>query len=285
MGPNTSPLSGREGKLCSNAQIKERLLREKQINLGLNIEEDKNSSNFTVAGRGELHLSILIETMRREGFELEISRPQVIYKTINGVVNEPFEEVTVDIPTEFIGVVTEEMAKRKGEMINMTTLPSGNTRVVYKVSSQNLLGVRNRLLTATRGTVLLNTFLLGYFPRVSKIESKRSGALVAVASGKSLSYGLENAQGRGALFIGPGEDIYEGMVVGISSREMDIEVNVCKAKKQTNVRSETADIAIQLTPPMRLSLEQALDSISDDELLEVTPKNIRIRKIDLTARF
>src|SRR3989338_456546 len=283
VGPNTSPLSGREGKLCSNAQIKERLLREKQINLGLNIEEDKNSSNFTVAGRGELHLSILIETMRREGFELEISRPQVIYKTINGVVNEPFEEVTVDIPTEFIGVVTEEMAKRKGEMINMTTLPSGNTRVVYKVSSQNLLGVRNRLLTATRGTVLLNTFLLGYFPRVSKIESKRSGALVAVASGKSLSYGLENAQGRGALFIGPGEDIYEGMVVGISSREMDIEVNVCKAKKQTNVRSETADIAIQLTPPMRLSLEQALDSISDDELLEVTPKNIRIRKKYLLA--
>ncbi|MBI4067547.1 translational GTPase TypA, partial [Candidatus Gottesmanbacteria bacterium] len=283
IGPNTSPLSGREGKLCSSAQIKERLLREKQINLGLRIEEDSQSANFSVTGRGELHLSILLETMRREGFELEVSKPQVVYKTIDGILSEPFEEVTIDVATDFIGTITQDLAQRKGEMLNMSVHAHDVTRLEYKVSSQNLLGLRNRLLTATRGTAILNTYFIGYFPKSLRMEVKRNGALIAFAPGTSLSFGLANAQERGTLFIGPGEEVYSGMVVGVSTRDKDIEVNVCKAKKQTNVRSENADIAVQLTPPTVLSLEQALDFIGDDELLEITPKNLRLRKKYLSA--
>ncbi len=282
VGPNTSPLSGKEGKFFSSAQIKERLLKEKETNLGLNIDQDPAGSNFIISGRGELHLSILLETMRREGFELEVAKPQVIYKTFDNVISEPFEEVTIDVESQFVGVISEEMAKRKGTMVNMHQL--GNiTRIVYKISSQNLLGIRNSLLTKTRGTALIHTFLLGYFPKSSKMTITRNGALLAIQSGTSLSYGLGNAQERGLLFVGPGEKIYEGMVVGLSTRDKDIEVNVTKAKKQTNVRSENADIAIQLTPPIRLDLEQALDTIIEDELLEITPQNIRIRKKILSS--
>lgn len=278
IGPNTSPFSGKEGKLCSSAQIKERLTKEKETNLGLRITEDPNSSNFEVCGRGELHLAILIETMRREGFELSISKPQVIYKMIDGVESEPFEEVTVDVESTFVGVITEEFAKRKAQMVNMLTLNSSTTRFVYKVSSQNLLGIRNSLLTKTRGTAVLSSFFLGFMPKGQKMELTRNGAIIAFSGGISLSFGLENAQTRGTLFIGPGVPVYEGMIVGVSNREMDMEINVCKGKKLTNVRSETADIAISLTPPTKLTLEQALDFIAEDELLEVTPKNIRIRK-------
>jgi GTP-binding protein len=283
IGPNTSPLSGKDGKYCSSAQIKERLTRERETNLGLRIKEDPQSANFIVAGRGELHLAILIETMRREGFEMEISKPQVIYKTVNGIFSEPYEEVTIDVSREYVGTITEELAKRKGEMLNMQSIQNEITRFVYKVSSQNLLGLRNILMTKTRGTALLNTYFIGYFPKAGTVERQRNGMLIAFSSGISLSFGLENAQERGALFIGPDVAVYEGMIVGESARDKDIEVNVCKAKKQTNVRSETADIAIQLTPPIILSLEQALDFISEDELLEVTPKNIRIRKKYLTS--
>ena len=277
VSPNTSPLSGREGKLCSSAQIKGRLIKEKEINLGLRVEEDPRSSNFTVCGRGELHLSILFETMRREGFEFEVSKPQVIYKTIDGIICEPFEEVTIDVGNDFVGIITAEMGKRKGEMADMKG-EGTFTRFVYKISSQNLLGIRNSLLTKTRGTATLSPYFLGYFKAGAKMESKRNGAVIATQSGTSLSFGLANAQERGTLFIGPGEDVYEGMVVGISNRSDDLEINVCKAKKQTNVRSETADIAIQITPATKLALEQALDFVGEDELLEITPKNLRLRK-------
>lgn len=276
ISPNTSPLSGREGKFCTSRQINERLLKEKETNLGLKIEE--TGGVFTVSGRGELHLAVLIETMRREGFELQISKPEVIYRQIDSVTCEPFEEITLDFHKDFMGTVTEELSLRKAQMLDMTTFKEDYVRAVYKISSQNLIGIRNRLLIKTKGTILLNTYFLGYFPKGEKMGYSRNGALVAVKSGVSLSYGLANAQERGTLFVGPGEDVYEGMVVGTSTREDDIEVNVCKAKKQSNVRSETADIAIQLTPPMKMDLEEALDFIAEDEFLEVTPKNIRIRK-------
>ncbi|MCL4387011.1 MAG: translational GTPase TypA [Patescibacteria group bacterium] len=284
IGPNTSPFLGKEGKFCSSAQIKERLLREKETNLGLKIEQDTESSNFVVSGRGELHLAVLIETMRREGFEMQVSKPQVIYKTIDGQVCEPFEEVTIDVGKEYIGTITEELSKRKGEMVSMDQEPHDMTRFVYKISSQNLLGIRNVLLTKTRGTALINTYFLGYFPKSSgKVEQTRNGVIIVSESGTTLSYGLENAQERGTLFVGPGIPVYEGMIVGVTPRDKDIEVNVCKGKKQTNIRSSTSDIAIQLTPPVELSLEQALDFIADDEILEVTPKNIRMRKKYLSA--
>lgn len=278
IGPNTSPLSGREGTLKSSAQIKERLLKEKETNLGLRIEPDPASSNFTVAGRGELHLAVLIETMRREGFELQVGKPEVILKTVDGVVCEPFEDVTIDVPTEFVGVITEELAKRRGEMLHMVPVNDTTTRFVYSVSTRNLLGIRNIMLTRTRGTALLSTYFTGYKPRQPSIDSHRNGAMIATNTGISSSYGLENAQERGMLFVGPGESIYEGMVVGISSRPLEVEINVCKEKKQTNMRSSGADQAIQLTPPKILELEEAIDLLDDDEFLEVTPKSIRIRK-------
>lgn len=278
ISPNSSPFSGREGKFVTSSQIKERLLQEKETNIGLRISENILGSNFIVAGRGELHLAVLIETMRREGFELEVSKPQVIYKTIDGVITEPYEEVTIDVATDFIGVITQELAKRQGDLIDMRSEPNNMTRFVYKISSANFLGIRNSLRSRTRGTAIINSYLLGYFPKKNRLESSRNGALVAIKSGTSLSYGLENAQERGILFIGPGVAVYEGMVVGAASRDFDIEVNVCKGKKLTNVRSENADIAVRLTPPVILSLEQALDFITEDELLEVTPKSLRIRK-------
>lgn len=284
VGPNTSPFLGKEGKLLSSSQIKDRLLKEKETNLGLKIEQDEGSSNFSVSGRGELHLAVLIENMRREGFELEISKPQVIYKTIDGKVCEPYEEVTIDVGKDYIGAISEEFAKRKATMINMTQEPGDVTRFVYKVSSKNLLGIRNVLLTKTRGTVELNTFFLGYFPKIdSSIEQERPGVLISFDTGTALSYGLENAQDRGTLFIKPNTPVYEGMIIGISTREHDMEINVTKGKKMTNVRASTSDMSVQIDTPTELSLEQALDFINADELLEVTPQNIRLRKRYLTA--
>ncbi len=282
IGPNTSPLSGKEGKLCTSRQIRDRLWKEKETNLGLRIEEDGSGSSFMVAGRGELHLAVLIETMRREGFELQISKPEVIEKDIDGVVSEPFEEITIDVATEYVGIITEELAKRKAKLLSME--PHGSImRFVYTISSGNLLGIRNSLLTKTRGTVVINTFFLGYQPKGQTMNQSRNGALIAVQAGPALSYGLENAQERGTLFIGPGEIVYEGMAVGVSTRDHDIEVNVCKGKKLTNIRSASADMVIQLTPPTEISLERALDFINEDELLEVTPLHIRMRKKYLSA--
>jgi len=285
IGPNTSPFSGREGKYCTSRQIKDRLEKEKQTNLGLKIEPDPEGVNYVVYGRGELHLAILIETMRREGFELQVSKPQVIYKKIDGVINEPFEEVTIDVDKDYMGLVTEEFGKRKGEMINMIT--TGNTtRLIYKISDQNLLGVRSSLLTKTRGTAILSSYFLGYLPRGTKMESTRNGALISVKPGVAVTYGLVKSQNRGTLFVGVGTQVYEGMVVGLSGREMDIEVNVVKEKQLTNNRSAGEGVSVALIPASPLSLEQALDFINDDEMLEVTPLNIRIRKkhLSLTKR-
>ncbi|MBI4226205.1 translational GTPase TypA [Candidatus Roizmanbacteria bacterium] len=277
IGPNTSPLSGKEGKLGTSRQIKERLLKEKETNVGLKIEQDPEGINFIVHGRGELHLAILIETMRREGFEIQVSKPQVIYKTISGILHEPFEEVVINTQKEYVGIVTEELGKRKAELLDMVSETSG-TKLKYKISESNLLGIRSILLTKTRGTSTLHTYFLGYFPKGEKLESIRNGVLVAVKPGLSLSYGIANAQERGDLFVGSGVEIYEGMVVGMASRNLDIEVNICKAKKLTNNRSAGEGVKIQLTPPTILSLEQSLDFINEDELLEVTPLSLRLRK-------
>ncbi len=285
IGPNTSPFAGREGKYCTSRQIRERLLKEKETNLGLRIEPDPEGVNFIVHGRGELHLSILIETMRREGFELQVSKPQVITKTIDKVIHEPYEEVTIDVNKQFVGIINEEFGKRKAEMIDMIS-HENNTRLIYKISDQNLLGIRSALMTKTRGTAQLHNYFLGYFPRGSKMDSTRNGALVAVKPGISMTYGLVNAQARGTLFIGTGVEIYEGMVVGVGTREMDIEVNICKEKKLTNNRSVGEGVSIPLIPASPLNLEESLDFINDDEMLEVTPINIRIRKryLSLTKR-
>lgn len=277
IGPNTSPFAGHEGKLGSSRQIKERLLKEKETNLGLKIEPDQEGANFVVAGRGELHLSVLIETMRREGFELQVSKPQVINKTIDGVVCEPYEEVTITADKKFLGEITEEFGKRKGELLDMKT--EGNSiKLRYKISDNNLLGLRSILITKTRGTSTISTYFLGFFPKGARPENIRNGALIAVKPGTSLTYGLVNAQERGELFIGTGVDVYEGMVVGLANRPMDIEVNVCKAKKLTNNRSAGEGVSVPLTPATILTLEQSLDFINEDEMLEVTPINLRIRK-------
>ena len=282
IGPNTSPFAGREGQYVTSRQIKARLLKEKETNLGLQIEEDLESNAFMVSGRGELHLAVLIETMRREGFELEVAKPQVIYKKIDGKTCEPYEELTVDVPKEYLGTVSDEIGKRKGQMITMHTVGDSSIRVMYKISSRNLIGIRSRMLTNTRGTAVMNTYLLGYEPIGTIMDSVRNGALTASQSGTTLSYGLINAQVRGALFYPPGVDVYEGMVVGISTQERDIEVNVCKGKQLTNNRSSGEGVKDSIEPPTILSLEQYLDIIADDELLEVTPLNLRLRKRYLT---
>ena len=277
IGPNTSPLAGREGKYTTSRQIRERLLKEKETNLGLKIEENPDGIDFLVSGRGELHLAILIENMRRESYELQVSKPQVIFQEENGQKTEPFEEVTIDIEQAFVGPVTSEMGSRKAQLLDMHSSDFGATRLIYKISQRNLLGARNSLLTSTKGTVLFNSTLSGYEPVGPTIDKLRNGVLIASELGKSLSYGLENAQDRGQMFIGPGVNVYEGMIVGENSRGEDIAVNVCKGKAMTNVRSNK-EVGIQLIPPVTFSLEQWLDFIDDDELLEVTPKSLRGRK-------
>lgn len=286
IGPNTSPFAGKEGIFTTSRQIKERLLKEKETNLGLKIEPDPQSVRFVVYGRGELHLAVLIENIRREGFEMEVSKPKVIYKTIDGHVYEPYEEVTIEVDQEYIGLITEEMGKRKAQMKDMRNELSGNVQIIYKISSANLLGIRNALLTKTRGTVQIYSYYLGFEKKGPRMESLRNGVLIASKSGTTVSYGLANAQDRGTLFVGTDVQVYEGMVVGVANRNLDIELNVCKTKQLTNNRSSGEGVSIQVTPPSILSLEQSLDFIADDELLEVTPKSLRIRKkhLSLTQR-
>ncbi len=279
---NTSPFAGREGKFGTARQIHERLLKEKKTNIGIKIEQNTEGTGFIVSGRGELHLAILIENLRREGYELQVGKPEVIVKEIDGVKMEPFEEMTIEIDKAYVGIISEDLGKRRGELIDTHTDDRGITRMVYKISSRNLLGFRSDILTKTRGNGIFATRFLGYFPLTQKIDKLRNGVLVSFETGKSTGYALTTAQERGKAFIGPGVPVYEGMIIGLNNRQEDIDINVCKTKKLTNVHSANADIAIQLDPPMVMSLEQGLDFIEDDELLEVTPLNLRFRKKYLT---
>lgn len=281
IGANTSPLSGREGKFCTARQIEQRLTQEKKTNIGLKIEANQEGGGFIVSGRGELHLAILVENLRREGYELQVSRPQVILKKVDGKTQEPVEEITIEIDKSYIGIIVEEVGKRLGELIDTQTNVQGMTRMVYRISSRNLLGLRSNIMTKTRGNGLFANRFLGYFDEMPTIDKQRNGVLMAFESGSSTNFALETVQERGTSFIGAGVPVYEGMIIGLNRRAEDMEINVCKGKKLTNVRSN-ADIAVKLDPPVILTLEQSLDFLENDELLEVTPKSLRLRKRFLT---
>jgi GTP-binding protein len=281
-GVNTSPFSGQEGRYCTSRQLGERLYRELETNLSLRVQKTNSPDMFLVSGRGELHLAILIETMRREDFEFDVSKPEVITKEVNGRLMEPVEALIIDTRDEHIGTLSEILGKRRGRLTNMHNDGQGNVRLEYAIPTRGLIGFRSSFLTATRGEGVMNTILLGYEPWYGEIVSTRNGMLVASEDGVAVTYGLNNAQGRGITFIEPGTRVYEGMIVGMNSRGNDLAVNVTKEKKQTNVRASTSDIAVRLTPALKLSLEEALDLISEDELVEVTPKSIRLRKRLLT---
>ena len=277
-GVNTSPFSGREGRFSTTRQLRERLYKELESNLSLRVQDTDTPDTSIVKGRGELHLSILIETMRREGYEFEVSKPEAITKMVNGKLMEPVEALTIDTKEEYIGIVNELLSKRQAEMSDMRNDGKGNVRMEFHIPTKGLIGFRSAFLTATRGSGVMNTIFLGYEPWKKEVGSMRSGVLVASETGVSVTYGLNNAQERGLLFIGPGVRVYEGMIVGTIQRSRDIAVNVCKEKKMTNIRSSTSDIAIKLTPPIIFSLEQAIDFINRDELAEITPEHIRLRK-------
>jgi GTP-binding protein len=278
IGPNSSPFKGKEGEFCTARQLEDRLQKEKKINLGLRIESNPNGTGYLVSGRGELHLSVLIENMRREGYEMEVGKPQVILKEIDGVKTEPMEELTVEIDKDFVGIITEEMGKRRAELLDSMTNSKGTARMVYKVSSRNLLGFRSEILTKTRGNGIFASRLLGYFPVVAVIPKLRNGVLIATEQGTSTGYSIESIQKRGATFVGPGVSVYNGMIIGQNMRQEDMEMNICKGKQLTNVRAASADQMLKIAPPIELSLEQSLDFIEDDELLEVTPQSLRLRK-------
>jgi GTP-binding protein len=277
-GVNTSPFGGRDGKFCTSRQLRERLYRELETNIGLRVEETDSPDSFLISGRGELHLSILVETMRREGYEFEISKPEAITKTIDGKIYEPVEALTIDVREDFVGEVTELLGKRQARMTDMHNDGEGNVRLEYNIPTRGLIGFRNSFLTATRGTGVLNSQFLEFQPWCGEIEQSRTGALVAAEAGLSCTYGLSNSQERGIIMIDANIPVYEGMIVGLHARGLDLAVNVCKQKKMTNIRSSTSDIAIKLVPPLKLSLEQSMDFIADDELVEITPKGIRLRK-------
>lgn len=281
LGPNTSPFAGREGKFVTGRQIEERLDHELEKNLSLRVEKQGNGK-FTISGRGELHLSILLETMRREGYEMEVGKPEVITKNIDGVLSEPIEEVSIIVPNEFVGVISEEFGKRYAQLLKMEPTAEGDVEFIYHIPTRALIGLRSYLLTATKGTVIFNSNVIGFEKLGKALPKMRRGALIASQSGEALAYGLANAQDRGVLFIGPAEAVYEGMVVGINAKDEDIGVNVCKGKKLTNMRSKSSDGVLQITPATRLSLEQSLDFLESDELLEITPHNLRLRKKHLT---
>jgi GTP-binding protein len=278
-GVNTSPLAGRDGQYSTSRQLGERLARELETNVALRVEPTEQADVFAVSGRGELHLSILIETMRREGYEFQVSRPEVITRQGEGGARlEPVEHLVVDTLEDFVGAVTELVGGRRAQMLDMVNDGRGHVRLEFEIPTRGLIGLRNAFLTRVKGNGSLSSRLIGYEPWQGAIQSTRNGALIAWENGVALGNGLANAQERGITFIEAGEEVYEGMIVGLHAKPDDLAVNVCKAKKLTNMRQSTQDIGIRLTPPMRLSLEQALDFLADDELLEVTPKAFRLRK-------
>ncbi|MGB4799911.1 MAG: translational GTPase TypA [Candidatus Saccharimonadales bacterium] len=279
LGPNTSPFKGREGEFNTSRQISERLQKELEINVGLQVHED--GIGFTVAGRGELHLGVLIESMRREGYEFEVGRPQVVTHEEQGVEVEPVEEVIIEVPAEHVGTVQMELGTRRATLKEQFASPKGVTKLVYEMPTRSLIGMRNILLTNTKGTVVMNSLVTGYAPVGTALEQLRNGVLIAWETGTTMPYSLETAEARGALFVGPAEQVYAGQIIGLANKRDDLEINVCKAKHLTNMRSKSSDGVTQLTPPTILSLEQCLDFIENDELLEVTPKSLRLRKREL----
>ena len=275
---NNGPFAGREGQFVTSRHIRDRLMKELERNVSLRVKETDSADSFEVCGRGELHLSVLIETMRREGFELLVSRPKVIFKDIDGVKCEPIERLVVNVPDDSIGNVIEKLGRRKAEMINMEPAEAGHTKVEFKIPARGLIGYRTEFLTDTKGEGTMNSTFDCYEPFKGDIQARTRGVLVAFEQGTSVTYGLYNAQERGELFIGAGVEVYEGMIVGINSRNEDISINVCKEKHLTNTRASGSDDALRLVPPVQMSLEQAIEFIAEDELVEVTPKNIRLRK-------
>ncbi|MCX4318197.1 MAG: translational GTPase TypA [Lachnospiraceae bacterium] len=284
---NDSPFAGQEGKFVTSRHIRDRLFRELNTDVSLRVEETDSPDSYKVSGRGELHLSVLIENMRREGYEFAVSKAEVLYKEDeNGKKTEPMELAYIDVPDDFTGAVISKLSARKGSLLNMKSISGGYTRLEFRIPSRGLIGYRGEFMTDTKGNGIINTIFDGYEPYCGDIEYRKEGSLIAFETGESVTYGLFSAQDRGTLFIGSGEKVYSGMVIGSSSRAEDIEINVCKKKHLTNTRSSSADEALTLVPPRILSLEQAIDFIDVDELLEVTPENLRIRKriLDPTLR-
>lgn len=279
LGPNTSPFKGKEGEFSTSRQIGDRLQKELETNVGLQVSDD--GIGFTVAGRGELHLGVLIETMRREGYEFEVGRPQVVTTQKDGQTFEPIEEVIIEVPADYVGAVQMELGQRRATLKEQFASPKGVTKLVYEMPTRALLGMRNVLLTATKGTIVMNSLVVGHQPQGAALQQLRNGVLIAYEAGVSTPYALQNAESRGTTFIHPAEQVYAGQIIGLNSRQEDMEINVCKAKQLTNMRSSSSDGVVQLTPPTIFSLEQCLDFIENDELLEVTPKNLRLRKKEL----
>ncbi len=278
-GVNTSPFAGREGKWSTSRKLRERLIAELRNNVALRVAETENADTFVVSGRGELHLAILIETMRREGYEFQVSRPEAIFKTgENGQLLEPFEELHIETSADTLGTVVEMLGQRRGQMVDLTNNPDGTVHLIYIIPTRGLLGFRYQFLTSTHGMGVMNTIFNGYHPAVGPIPARSSSSIVAWENGQTTNYGLKNAEERGILFYGPGVDVYEGMVVGETHRPSDLVVNVCKKKHLTNMRSSNRDIEVRLTPPREMSLDEALEYLAEDELLEVTPNHFRIRK-------
>ncbi|SEV94113.1 GTP-binding protein [Ruminococcaceae bacterium KH2T8] len=275
---NDSPFAGQEGKYVTSRHLRDRLFKEVETNVSMRVEETDTTEAFVVKGRGELHLSILIETMRREGYEFQVSKPQVIMKEIDGVMCEPVEDLVIDVPEDFVGPVMEKLGRRKAELLNMLPPEKGYARLEFRIPSRGIIGYRTEFLTDTKGNGIMNSVISGFEPFAGDIETRAHGVLVAFESGEAMTYGLFNAQDRGALLIGAGTPVYEGMIVGINPKPEDISVNVCKKKHVTNMRAAGSDDAMRLTPPLNYSLEQCLEFVEDDELCEVTPKNIRLRK-------